>query len=365
MVVAPGFVDLHVHGGGGSQVSGETPEEVEAEVSRLCLHHVRHGTTSLLATTVSDSPGRLRAAARGVALAMEARSGRRPGRGTGPVPVGSTVLGIHLEGPWLAPERAGAHAREHLRRPDTGELAALVEQSSGTVRLVTFAPELPGADRLVAAGLAAGIVMSVGHTAAGFDAVRSALAAGASHVTHLGNAMAALDRRQPGPVAAALADPTATLELIADGVHVHPGFLAMVAAVAPRRMVAVTDATSACGMPTGSYKVGQSAVSVRADRVVLEAQPDTLAGSVLTMDRAVATLIGAGVDLGTAVLAATGTPAGIISSIDKGHLRPGADADVVVLDERLKAAATIAGGEVVWDPSDLLVAAPVGGSSRC
>jgi N-acetylglucosamine-6-phosphate deacetylase len=345
LLVTPGFVDVHVHGGAGHQVAGGSPEEVEAEVRRLAAYHATHGTTALLATTVSDTPERLRAAVAGVAAAMRAGSGD-----------GATVMGSHLEGPWLAPGRAGAHAHDQLRPPSVQELASLVEESDGTIRIVTFAPELPGSAELVAAGRAAGITMSVGHTEAGYDTTRAALGHGASHVTHIGNAMPVLDRRRPGPIAAAVADAHATLEVIADGIHVHPGFLAFLAAAAPDRLVAITDATSATGMPDGNYRLGSLDVVVADHHVSLAGDPDTLAGSVLTMDRAVGTLVAAGVDLAAAVRAATSTPAAVLGATNKGQLRAGSDADLVILGPDLLAAATVVAGRVVFDPGGLLAA---------
>ncbi|MHB1738753.1 MAG: N-acetylglucosamine-6-phosphate deacetylase [Actinomycetes bacterium] len=354
-VVTPGFVDLHVHGGGGRQVSGDTAEEVAEAVCQLAHHHLRHGTTALVPTTVSDTLSRLEVAVRGVALAMRDREAGE-----------AAILGVHMEGPWLASGRAGAHEQSLLRSPHPAELEALMAASGAAVRLVTFAPELPGAAELLAAGRASGITMAVGHTDADFDTVREAFAGGARHVTHLGNAMPGVDRRAPGPIAAALADGRATLEVIADGVHVHRGFLSLVGAVAPGRLVAVTDAIAACGMPPGNYRLGSVDVVVDAERAVLAEQPGTLAGSVLTMDRAVATLVDSGVGLPTAVLAATGTPAGVVSAIGKGHLRSGADADIVVLDARLRAVATVVGGRVVWDPDGRLdaVGEPAGPRSE-
>ena len=348
-LIAPGLIDVHVHGGGGHQVAGDTPEQVRAEIVAVGRHHVRHGTTGLVATTVSDTPERLVAAARGVALAMRDRRAGDP-----------AVLGLHLEGPWLAASRAGAHSPERLRDPDPAELHALAAAAGGALRLVTFAPERPGAAALLAAGVAAGVTMSVGHTEADHATVAAAFAAGARHVTHLGNAMPSLDRRAPGPLGAALADRHATLEVIADGAHVHPGFLSLVAAVAPDRLVAVTDATAGCGMPPGRYRLGGLDVVVDGGRAVLADHPTTLAGSVLTMDRAVAGLVGAGIDVATAVRAATATPAIVAGAVGRGHLRADAVADIVVLDASLAAVATVVGGVVAWDPGGVLATLGVG-----
>lgn len=332
--LVPGFVDVHVHGGGGRQVAGRTPEEVAANIGAIGQHHARHGTTAMLATTVSDTPEALRIAAQGAAL--------------------SGALGLHLEGPWLAPGRAGAHDPHRLRPPALAELDRLHEAASGVLRLLTVAPELPGALELIAHAAARGITVSVGHTAADFTETQRAFAAGARHVTHLGNAMGPVDRREPGPVAAALLDDRVTCEVIADGHHLHPGFLMLAARAAPGRLVAVTDAAAACGLPPGPYHLGGRAVVLEDGRVALADHPGTLAGSVLTMDAAVANLVAAGLDLPGAVVAASTVPARVAGAPGKGHLRPGADADVVVLDDDLRTAITLIGGRCAWDRDDRL-----------
>lgn len=354
-LVAPGFVDIHVHGGGGHQVFGDDPPAVARAIDAIARFHVQHGTTSFLPTSVSDRPDRLVA----VAVAVRDAAGSlRPGA--------ARVLGLHLEGPWLAPSRAGAHARGELRTPDPREFERLAEAGAGSLRMVTIAPELAGSERLIAMGRAAGIVMSVGHTEADFATTIQAFAAGARHVTHLGNAMAGIDRRAPGPVAAAVVDGGATVEVIPDAVHTHPGFLRLVAATMGDRMAAVTDASAAAGMPPGSYRLGRADVHVEAQRVVLAGHPDTLAGSMLTMDRAVATLVESGVGMADALRAATATPASVIGAVGKGMLRTGADADLVVLDRGLRAVATVVAGQVAWDPRRLLTVAqwPAGAAKR-
>lgn len=343
MLVCPGFVDVHVHGGGGRQVGGDNADEALAAIRALAAHHCAHGTTALLPTTASDSPGRLMAAAAAVAAARSASRGE------------AEVLGLHLEGPWIAPTRAGAHDPAHIRAPDPGELRRLVSEAAGTLRIVTYAPELPGASDLVAVGLDAGVTMSVGHTAASFETVAAALRGGASHVTHLGNAMAGVDRRDPGPVAAALADGRATVEVVADGHHLHPGFLAMAAVAARERLVAVTDATAACGMPEGVHRLGRRPLAVDSHgKVTLAGDRRVLAGSVLTMDAAMRGLRAAGVDLAGAVHAVSTAPAGVAGASRKGSIRPGLDADLVILDGDLRVAATVVRGQVANDPGDLL-----------
>jgi N-acetylglucosamine-6-phosphate deacetylase len=343
-VIAPGFVDVHVHGGGGAQAAGDDPAEVADQVLRAARFHASHGTTCMVATTVSDTAQRLRATAAGVRIAMGAAAGD-----------GAVVAGLHLEGPWLACNRRGAHDPAMLRRPDPAELMQLIDAAGGAVRLLTLAPELDGAPAVIAAAGARGVVVSVGHTDATYAQARAAFDAGARHLTHLGNAMRGIDRREPGPIAAALADERVTVEVIADGRHVHPALLRMVAIAAPGRLVAITDAISATGLPDGEHRLGELAVRVRDGRAVLADQPATLAGSVLTMDRAVATLVAAGVEPIDAIRAATATPARVLGDeLSRGVLAPGARADLVVLDARYAAQATVIGGEVVHDPAGLL-----------
>ena len=313
LLIAPGFVDVHVHGGAGGQASGDDPADVADQVLRAARFHATHGTTCMVATTVSDTPGRLRATVAGVRTAMRAAAGD-----------GATIAGVHLEGPWLAPTRCGAHDPSALRLPDPVELAELLDAAGGAVRLLTLAPELEGASAVIAAACAAGVVVSVGHTDATYAQARAAFDAGARHLTHLGNAMRGIDRREPGPIAAALADKRVTVEVIADGDHVHPALLRLAAIAAPRRLVAITDAISATGLPDGEHRLGGLAVLVRDGRVTLADRPETLAGSVLTMDRAVATLVAAGVEPIDAIRAATATPARVLGDErSRGVLAPG------------------------------------------
>jgi N-acetylglucosamine-6-phosphate deacetylase len=347
LLVAPGFVDVHVHGGGGGQFAGDDPADVADQVLRAARFHASHGTTCLVATTVSDTAQRLQATAAGVRIAIAAAAHD-----------GAVVAGLHLEGPWLAATRCGAHDPSTLRLPDPVEFAELLEATGGAVRLLTLAPELDRAGAVITAAAAHGVVVSVGHTDATYAQARAAFDAGARHLTHLGNAMRGIDRREPGPIAAALDDERVTVEVIADGHHVHPALLRLAATAAPGRLVAITDAISATGLPDGEHRIGERAVLVRDGRAVLADQPQTLAGSVLTMDRAVAGLVAAGVPPVDAIRAATATPARVLGDgRSRGVLAPGARADLVVLDARYAARATVVGGRVVHDPGGLLVPA--------
>ena len=266
-IVAPGFVDMHVHGGGGGAFFEATDEAVAAT---LALHR-RHGTTAMMASLVADQPEAL---VRQVsALADHVKGGE--------------LLGIHLEGPWLAARRCGAHEPTALRDPDPAEIQALLKAGRGAVRMVTLAPELPGALEAIRRIVDAGAVAAIGHTDATYEQARAAIDAGATVATHLFNAMRPVHHREPGPVVAALEDPRVTVELINDGVHLHPALHRLVTAdVGVDRVALVTDAMAAAGMLDGAYLLGSMAVEVT-DGVAHVAGTDTIAGSTATMARMV------------------------------------------------------------------------------
>ncbi len=262
VVVAPGFVDMHVHGGGGGAFFEATDESVGATVAL----HRRHGTTSMMASLVSDQPEALR---------------RQVGFLADHVADGA-LLGIHLEGPWLAERRCGAHEPTALRDPDPAEIEALLRAGRGAVRMVTLAPELPGALEAIRRIVDAGAVAAIGHTDATYEQARAAIDAGATVATHLFNAMRPVHHREPGPVVAALEDPRVTVELIHDGVHLHPALHRLVTAdVGVDRVALVTDAMAAAGMSDGAYRLGSLAVDVT-DGVARVAGTDTIAGSTAT-----------------------------------------------------------------------------------
>ena len=323
-VVVPGLVDLHVHGGGGEDfMSGDV-----AACERAARFHARHGTTALLATTVSAPREALTRALRAVAAAGD--------------PV---LVGAHLEGPWLSEKRRGAQPAEHLRAPDLDELEALAE--AGPLRMVSLAPELPGALEAVAAIAAAGAVPALAHTDATYEQAVAAIEAGARHAVHVFNGMRPLHHREPGVLGAVL-ESGVSCELILDGHHVHPVAARLLHRLkGAEQTVLITDAIAATGMPDGEHRLGDSPIRVTGGRA--ETPDGRLAGSTLTMDAAVRHAVEwLEFPLAEAVAMASTTPARVIG-LDhrKGRLAPGFDADVVVLDDALRPTAVWAGGRRV------------------
>lgn len=312
--LAPGYVDVHVHGGGGASFVTTDPADVETALAA----HAAVGTTTMVASLVTGALPDL------VDQVRLLRGFVEDGR----------LAGIHLEGPWLAPERKGAHPPELLADPDPDSVHRLLEAAGGAVRMATIAPERSGALAAVRLLADAGVVAAVGHTAADFDTAVAAIEAGATGATHLFNAMPPMLHRAPGPVLALWRDPRVVLEIVFDGVHVRPELAAFVFASAPGRVALVTDAMAAAGAPDGDYRLGELDVEVR-DRVARLAGSDTIAGSTLTLDRAVRNAVAAGVPLARAVQAATEVPADYLGLADVGRLTPGAWADLVLLDAKL------------------------------
>jgi N-acetylglucosamine-6-phosphate deacetylase len=331
--LVPGFVDLHVHGGGGRTMQSADPSEIAAAVA----FHGEHGTTRCLVSVMSAPLDDMLATVR--AAAELTRAG--------------TVLGVHLEGPFLNSERRGAHDMRHLLMPDAAAYERLRDAADGALRVVTLAPELPGGLDLLRRVVADGIVAAVGHSDADHASADAAFEAGATLVTHLYNGMRPWHHRDPGLAGAALAHSGVVSELIVDGVHVHDAAARVAFAAAPGRIALVTDATPAAGAPDGEHRLGPTPVVVR-DGAPRLADGDTLAGSVLTMGRAVQRAIrDLGVAPAVAVRAASATPARVLGrDADLGSLAPGARADLVVLDEGYRVEAVMADG--VWISSGRL-----------
>ncbi|BBZ45654.1 N-acetylglucosamine-6-phosphate deacetylase [Mycobacterium parmense] len=311
--VVPGFVDMHVHGGGGASYTDA------GGVADAAAFHLRYGTTTTLASLVTASPAELIAGVR--VLAAATRQG--------------VIAGVHLEGPWLSRARCGAHDPDRMRDPDPAEIDAVLAAGGGTIRMVTLAPELPGAQAAIRRFCDAGVAVAVGHTNATYEQTELAIAAGATVGTHLFNAMRPLHHREPGPALALLAAPQVTVELIADGVHLHPDVIrAVIHAAGADRVALVTDAMAAAGRGDGTFRLGEVTVEVVANVARVQGT-STIAGSTATMDqlfRAVAGLAG----LPAAVQMTAATPARALGLPGVGGLRPGHDADLVVLDDGLR-----------------------------
>ena len=325
-LVAPGFIDMHVHGGGGGSYTDA------GEILHAAEFHVRHGTTTTLASLVTASPAELIAGVR--TLADATRQG--------------TVAGIHLEGPWLSPARCGAHDHTQMRDPDPAEIDAVLAAGAGTIRMVTLAPELPETGAAIRRFLDAGVVVAVGHTDATYEQTKQAVAMGATVGTHLFNAMPPLDHREPGPVLALLQDPAVTVELIVDGVHVHPAMVdAVIQAAGPDRVAVITDAIAAAGCDDGAFRLGAVPIDVTSG-VARVRGTSTIAGSTATMDQLFRTVAGLGSDTDAALTAAvqmtSATPARALGLERVGSLRAGYDANLVVLDRELRIMAVMVHG---------------------
>jgi N-acetylglucosamine-6-phosphate deacetylase len=310
--VTPGFIDLHVHGGGGHTFS-DGPQAMEAA---LAVHRA-HGTTRSLVSFVS-SP--LEALATGLREVAELRG------------ADTLVLGAHAEGPYLSPKRRGAHDASALRLPTVGEVDELLDAAGGALQQMTIAPELPGALDVIERLVESGVTVAVGHTDADYDQASAAFDAGATIATHVFNAMAPVHHRSPGPVVAAVDSPDVTLEVVNDGHHLADPIVRLLFAAAPGRVALVTDAMAAAGAPDGEYRLGSRAVSV-SDRTAVLAGTDSLAGSTLTLDEALRRTLAVGVSEVDAITALTRTPARALGLDDRlGRIAPGFAADLVLLD---------------------------------
>lgn len=315
-IVAPGLVDLHVHAAGGSPAQGPA-----ADLDGMALALAAGGVTSFLATGVSAPLAELTDLVRAAATRDPAAD------------EGARCLGVHLEGPWLSAAAAGAQPREHLRAVDEAEALALV--GAGPVRVVTLAPDLPGALDLVRALARRGVRVSLGHSTASYDQALAAVSAGASGVTHCFNAMSQLASREPGLVGAAMTLPGVLVEVIADGIHVHPGSVrALYGARGADGVALVSDGVDGCA---GSGVL-------RRDGDVLRLRDGTLAGSALMLSAAVRNVVGWGIPVEAALAMASTTPAGALG-LDVS-LRAGNRADVVVLDADLQVRHVLVGGVV-------------------
>jgi N-acetylglucosamine-6-phosphate deacetylase len=341
-VMAPGYVDLHIHGNAGYDVMDDTAEALPAIEQLLA----RHGVTSYFPTTVTAPMDVTLRALERLADAIEKRAlerERQREQKNADSKSRALPLGIHLEGPFLSHARRGVHPPEDLLAPTLALFERFWQAARGRIRMMTIAPELEGAPEVIAEAARRGVCVSLGHSDADFDAAERGIAAGARHATHTFNAMRPLDHRSPGILGAVLTDRRVNADIIADGVHLDPAIVKLVSnAKGPEQTVLITDATSATGMPDGRYRLGSFEVDVRDGKCMADGR---LAGSVLTMDRAVRNLARfAEWDLRQAVAAASQNPARAARIANKGVLAAGADADFVVLSPEGEVLRTFLGG---------------------
>ena len=342
-VMAPGFVDLHIHGSAGYDVMDESAEALPAIEQLLA----RHGVTSYFPTTVTAPMDTTLQALERLADAIE-RSERDRKHHHEHAPAKNRKnraipLGIHLEGPFISHARRGVHPPENLLAPTLALFDQFWQAARGRIRMMTIAPELDNALEVIAEAARRGVCVSLGHSDADFEAAERGIAAGARHATHTFNAMRPLDHRSPGILGAVLTDRRITADIIADGIHLDPAIVKLFArAKGPDQAVLITDAISATGMPDGRYRLGSFEVDVREGKCLADGK---LAGSVLTMDRAVRNLARfAEWDLPQAIAAASRNPARVARLANKGTLAVGADADFVVLNQEGTISRTFVGG---------------------
>jgi N-acetylglucosamine-6-phosphate deacetylase len=333
--IVPGFIDVHIHGAGGYDVMDSSTLALAAITAGVAAR----GTTSLVATTVTASEDATSRAAEAVAgwidrPALE-RSGGMPS---------AEILGVHFEGPFISRGRRGVHPEEWIVEPSVALFRRLLAAAKGRARILTLAPELPGAAELTAEALGRGVVVSLGHTDASYAEAMAAISRGARHAAHVFNAMRPFAHRETGVLGAILTSAGVTAELIADGVHVDDAAIRiLLAAKGPEGVILVSDGTAATGMPDGKYRLGNFEVNVAGG--VARNSEGKLAGSTLTLDRALRHMIRLGLPLRQALGMLTSNPARLLGLEEfKGSLLAGADADVVLLDEHLQVAGVMTRG---------------------
>ena len=320
----PGFIDVHIHGAGGHDVMEGTEQAMSAVAGTLA----RHGTTSFVATTVTASPDDTCRGVEGIARYIAHQFAALQPK--------AEVLGVHYEGPFINKVRRGVHPAEWIQLPSADLLQRFLRAAAGNARILTIAPELLGAVPCMKAARDAGVVVAMGHTDATYEQARAGIAHGARHAVHVYNAMRPFSHRDSGVIGAVLTSPDVTAELIADGVHVEEAAMRiLLQAKGAGRVILISDGLSATGMPDGKYMLGKLEVTVSGG--VCRNAEGKLAGSTLTLDRALRNVVALGIPLQDAVRMLTENPAKLLGiEFKKGALRTGADADIVLLDENLQ-----------------------------
>jgi N-acetylglucosamine-6-phosphate deacetylase len=333
--VLPGLIDVHVHGGGGTSFTEGTADDAR----KTAEFHRSHGTTTMLASLVTAPIAELEA--RAAMLAELADDG--------------IIAGLHLEGPFLSPARRGAQDPRHMLAPDVAAFERLLAAARGHLKIITLAPELPGATQVIKAATRAGVTVAVGHTDATADVTVAAIDAGATHATHLFNGMRPVHHREPGAAGALLDRAEVTCEVIADGAHLHDITIRLTARVkGPGRLVLVSDAMAAAGMPDGRYRLGSMRVTVAGGVARLLDDSDragAIAGATVTLAGVVRHAIAAGLPVPEAAAAASTTPARILGLADRtGALSPGLAADLVVCGDDFRPRAVMRQGKWLSAP---------------
>jgi N-acetylglucosamine-6-phosphate deacetylase len=320
----PGFLDVHIHGAGGHDVMEGTTDALAAVTKTVA----RHGTTSIVATTVTASPDATIRSIEGIAKYICVQHETTDAR--------AEVLGLHFEGPFISPARRGVHPSEWVRLPSAELLEKFLQAAEGHAQILTIAPELLGAMPCIDAARKAGMAVAMGHTDATYEQARAAIAHGARHAVHVYNAMRPFSHRDSGVIGAVLTSTEVSAELIADGVHVDEAAMKLLLqAKGAKGVILISDGISATGMPDGKYMLGQFEVTVSGG--VCRNSEGKLAGSTLTLDRALRNIVALGASLADAVRMLTLNPATLLGlEFKKGALRTGADADILLLDEALQ-----------------------------
>lgn len=331
--VVPGFIDIHVHGGGGADIMDGT----KTAIKKVAETHCRCGTTSFLPTTMTMNNDKITSSLKNInKVYLE---------GTG----SAEILGIHLEGPYINPEKKGAQKEIDISKPSISEFQKFNEASGNLIKMITIAPETTGAIGFIDQLSGYKIIVSIGHSDATYEQVMKSINAGLSHVTHIFNAMRGLHHREPGVVGAALSSSELSIELIADGIHVHPKVMEILIKLkGAEKIILITDAMRAAGKPDGKYDLGGQEVIVKNGQAKLK--NGTIAGSVLTMDKAIRNLVETvGISLIEAIQMATISPAECLGiEGKKGSLKPGKDADIVILNRELEVELTMVKGKVIY-----------------
>ncbi len=331
--IIPGMIDLHVHGSAGHDVMDGTPDALREISKSLC----QYGVTGFLATTMTAPWEHIVRALHAITVATEERNDY------------AQILGVHLEGPWINPKHKGAQKEEDIQQPGREQLESLLSVAQDRLRMVTLAPEMPGVLEAIRELVRHGVICSIGHSDATWEEVRQAVGAGATHFTHLFNAMRGLHHREPGVVGSALQLRQCSCDIIADFVHVHPAAVELVYHSKGReKLLLISDGMRAVGMGDGTFELGGQTVHVHG--CIARLAGGTLAGSTLTLDRAVKNMVeGVGVAVQDAVYMASTAPAEKLGIADrKGSLEAGKDADLAVLSSDFRTLLTMVKGKIAY-----------------